>query len=58
MLQIPFSSVNKKLEEIVKSKKRLIVYNKSDLADPVVNLKLPQLFRSPKSGFDFPASWV
>ncbi|HYF83116.1 MAG TPA: ribosome biogenesis GTPase YlqF [Clostridia bacterium] len=37
--RIPMSSRNPEVDQIVGSKKRIIVLNKSDLADPVVNRK-------------------
>ena len=44
--RIPISSRNPEVDEIVRSKKRIIVLNKSDLADPAANKKWIQYFNS------------
>jgi len=44
--RIPMSSRNPEVDEIVGDKKRIIVLNKSDLADPAVNQKWVSYFKS------------
>jgi ribosome biogenesis GTPase A len=42
--RIPFSSRNPLIDELVKDKKRIIIINKSDLADPNITKKWTELF--------------
>lgn len=43
--RLPFSSRNPDLDKMVGEKKRILLLNKSDLADPVVNARWIQYFR-------------
>ncbi|MGE5629731.1 MAG: ribosome biogenesis GTPase YlqF [Caulobacteraceae bacterium] len=47
--RIPMSSRNPEVDDIVGSKNRIIVLNKSDLADPAVNKKWVNYFNSEKT---------
>lgn len=44
--RIPLSSRNPMINEILKKKPRLVVLNKADLADPLINIKWQQAFEA------------
>ncbi|MCD5407635.1 MAG: ribosome biogenesis GTPase YlqF [Desulfotomaculum sp.] len=44
--RIPLSSRNPMINEILKKKPRLVVLNKADLADPLINIKWQQTFEA------------
>lgn len=42
--RIPYSSKNPDIDELAKNKRRIIVMNKSDLADPAENGSVEKIF--------------